>query len=262
MHTDSFDCEFGYELIAVLPYAYWLYENHKLEYTVGCTDTQALYYFSSEHRENYKFRGWKMSKQFFSFGYDNAWIHVSQLNTSKFKPPPYKEYYKNTQYQFPKPLLVICNKYTIEWKQFPLNYYPLEVLAQIFDLLQDSYQIIYNNMSFDGVQDVNATLPFGDIEMIRAKYPKVLLIQDIATRSYNETQLKVYANCNKFLTLNGGNTILASYFGGDNIVFTKKCQELTIGSYEKWYHLFGGAKMHVVSDYKSLINKVKRVCLS
>ena len=41
----AYDGEFGYELISVLPFAYWLYKNNKLSKTIGATDTKLFYYF-------------------------------------------------------------------------------------------------------------------------------------------------------------------------------------------------------------------------
>ena len=43
--------EFGFELLAVVPYAYWLYRQGRLERTIGGVDTRCLYYFSENHEE-------------------------------------------------------------------------------------------------------------------------------------------------------------------------------------------------------------------
>ena len=43
--------EFGFELLAVVPYAYWLHRQGFLERTVGGLDTRCLYYFSKNHEE-------------------------------------------------------------------------------------------------------------------------------------------------------------------------------------------------------------------
>ena len=43
--------EFAFELLAVIPYAYWLFEQGRLEFTVSTADTRALYYFSPHHIE-------------------------------------------------------------------------------------------------------------------------------------------------------------------------------------------------------------------
>ena len=43
--------EFGFELFAVVPYAYWLHRQGRLERTIGGLDTRCLYYFSENHEE-------------------------------------------------------------------------------------------------------------------------------------------------------------------------------------------------------------------
>ncbi len=49
----SYDGEFGYELIGVVPYAYYLHLQHLLVKTESCKDTKALYYFSPQHLETF-----------------------------------------------------------------------------------------------------------------------------------------------------------------------------------------------------------------
>ena len=44
--------------------------------------------------------------------------------------------------------------------------------------------------------------------------------------SYNETQLKIMANCSRFVTVCGGNSILSSLFGGTVISYIHKGKEL------------------------------------
>jgi hypothetical protein len=43
--------EFAFELLAVVPYAYWLHRRGRLQLTQACADTSCLYYFSPEHQE-------------------------------------------------------------------------------------------------------------------------------------------------------------------------------------------------------------------
>ena len=43
--------EFAFELLGVIPYAYWLHRNGRLKLTQACADTRCLYYFSPQHEE-------------------------------------------------------------------------------------------------------------------------------------------------------------------------------------------------------------------
>src|SRR5690606_24316824 len=75
---------------------------------------------------------------------------------------------------------------------------------------------------------------------------------------YNTVQLRVFAGCSKFITMNGAPSILASYFGGENIIYTKTCREVReSGSFYGWYHLFGkNTHVRVVRSYEDLIERV------
>ena len=54
----------------------------------------------------------------------------------------------------------------------------------------------------------------------------VTLFDDLVQDNYNETQLKVMANCDYFISVCGGNSILSSYFGGTMISYVHKGKEL------------------------------------
>ena len=55
----------------------------------------------------------------------------------------------------------------------------------------------------------------------------IWLFDDIPTKnSYNETQLKIMANCSNIITVCGGNSILSSLFGGTVISYVHKGKEL------------------------------------
>jgi len=60
-------------------------------------------------------------------------------------------------------------------------------------------------------------------------FDNVILIDDLVKQSkysYNETQLKLMANCSRFVTVCGGNSILSSLFGGTVISYIHKGKEL------------------------------------
>ncbi len=260
MKVNSENIEFGYELISVLPYAYYLHTKGQLTETVSGNDTECLYYFSPKHKINKKIRDWHNTPKVKT---PNNRIHTSGLDTRQFLPPPLKEQYKNKKYKFKKETIVIANRYNIEWNERPINYFDLDILEKLFELLQDEYQIVYINI--DGQKELydNAPpMPLGDFELLK-KYPKVINIHDIKTKlSFNTLQLKIFANCEKYITLNGGHAILAAYFGGENIIMSKygspQAKEIskTVNSFYRWYDKFGGQRVVHVSDEEKLINQV------
>jgi len=263
MIVNSFNPEFGYELISVLPYAYYLYINNELEGTISAPLTEPLYYFSPNHKINHDAsRGDAGVQKLIQSNFPNALIHTKELNIDKYIPPPYKEYYANNTFKWDKPTLVISNKYGVEWGCPPINYFSLELLDEMFNFLKNKYQIVYIGVDIiEEIQDDSHTLYLGDLELCK-KHPEVIVFQELLKSNnlnWNELQLKVFANCEKFITIVGGVSVLASYFGGTNIIYCKQGSEMSVDSFNRWYHIFGGSKIHVVSDYSNLLEEIKKL---
>jgi hypothetical protein len=259
----SFNHEFGYELISVIPFAYWLHVNGLLEKTISAELTEPLYYFSPNHEIDPTPRG-KQGKQFMRSKIPNKQIHKPALNTSRFYPPPYKEVFKSESITWDKPTICICNRYNMEWQKPPINFFSLEVVEQMFKLLQDDFQIVYFGVDIlDNMQDLAHNMPLGDVELCQ-EYPRVILFQDLLKTSqmtWNELMLRVFAGCDNYITMNGGYSIMASYFGGTNLIYCKEAKEVhpKVDSFNKWYHLFGGSDIVVTRTYDELIDKVKSI---
>lgn len=260
MIIDSKNIEFGYELISVIPYAYYHYTQGNLKGTRSGNDSDPLYYFSPKHEINTEERKFENIKY---VDCPNAWIHKPYLDKAQFAIPDYKKRFANTQFKFEKETIVICNRANIEWNYKMINYFDVDTLRKLFDLLKDDYQIVYINVEgrkelYDGIEPEK----IGDFELLR-EYPDVINFHDIVFDSWNEAQLKVFANCSKFITMNGGHSILASYFGGENIVMSKRgkiqSRELDEGvnSFYSFYHEFSGSRTVHVENEKELLKRVK-----
>lgn len=255
--------EFGYELLSAVPYAYNLYLKGELEETISGFDTSCIYFFSPKHTETDCNRSWGNMNKLWDTNFPNIRIHRPQLDWELFSPPPFKEYYKDKSIVFEKETIVIFNRYNKEWDGPPINYLDLDTLDTLFNMLSDEYQVIYINLNkgdkyFDGV----SPLILNDDEVLN-KHPKVLSLYDLLekypTFSINEIQLRIFANCTKYISSNGGQLILSAYFGGENIIFSKKCRELdpNVNSFYKWYHKLGGGVFQHVNNYDDLIQLVK-----
>jgi hypothetical protein len=189
-------------------------------------------------------------------------IHTPCLDTTCWNPPPYKERYRNDRFVWNKPICVISNKYSTEWGKSPVNYLSLEVLEEIFYLLKDKYQIIYNR---PGGKDIPADhqniVPLGDYELIGDKFSDIVttqqLFNDNKDLTFNTLQLMLFANCNRFISVQGGGCILASYFGGMNIIYAKAGRELAAGTYKNWYNKLSGCEVYHTDNYKDLIFTIK-----
>lgn len=257
--VNSHNVEFGYELLSALPYAYHLHLQGKLNATVSGVDTECLYYFSPHHTINHRQRGWNNMPR--AANVPNIRIHQPSLDWTVWSPPPLKKQYKNNRFVWDKPTICICNRINVEWGKGIINYFDEETLDELFSTLCNDYHIVYFNIEgreefYDGVKPV----AINDVEICR-KYG-VDIIHDLAKEnpdlSFNTIQLMVMANCERFITMNGGYGILASYMGGTNIIYSKECKELDskVNSFYRWYHKLGGSRIIHVDNYKDLLDTV------
>lgn len=256
--------EFGYELISVLPFAHFLHEKGLLRETISGLDTKCFYYFSPKHQEVNERRSYNNAKKMQEKKFPNMCIHALQLNWDIFSPPDIKEYYAEKSFKYDKPTVIITNRINMEWDRGPINFIDANCLNNIFDLLKEKYQIVYIETSyfpkdyedhavfernFDLTNDVNfdGVIKFSDI------------VKNNPNKSVNELQCCLYSGCKKFITSNGGLGILASYFGGENIIFSKICHELNsdVNSFNGWYSRFSKSTISVVSDEDELLRSLK-----
>lgn len=256
MIVNHYGVEFGYELIAAIPFAYRLYQKGELTGTVSNHDTACLYYFSPDHQESLHERHYKYVSVARKKGFiPNITVHLKELDLSRWAPPPYNDYYSNDEFDFD---LVVCNKYNYEWRKPPINFIDVDTLDKIF-LAHPDRKILYSHMTSSfGRDDTVESLDLGEFDMV-ARHKNVTTIQDLAEQykhkySFNMLQCMVYANCFKFITVQGGTSVFASYFGGRNVIFAKRGNELKVGSYN-WYSLFGGSSIRVANTMEELLNE-------
>jgi hypothetical protein len=241
-----------FQLQFVLPFAYWHFKNGTLKSTVACKYTNELYFFSPQHTEAFEVR-----TEEGNYNFEMPRILYSQnYNMKKWLPVPFKEKFQNPVYVYSKPLLIIANRYNMEWDGPPVSFYSIELLQYIFDHLQDRYTIIYNRprphqitMDNSDIYDLN------EYDWLKASYPDVILMEDLYkenkanANSFNHLQLLVYANASKFISIHGGTATLASYFGGTNLILSKKGPEHHFKCYEKLYPKLSGANiLHAKTD--------------
>jgi len=267
----SYNVEFGYELLSTIPYAYWLNEQGLLEETISGKGSEALYYFSPKHTINPKPREWENLHYAFStynVKTPNFAIHKKYFDFDKFKIPPYKEHFANNKFKYNKPIVCICNRYNDEWGQPPINYFSLDCLSKMFELLKDKYQIIYWATDLpEHLQDSAKPLNLGDYNFVKKYFPYVKIFQDLLKKNkkynWNTLQLMIFANCEKYITMNGGYTVLANYFGGQDIIYTKygehQTKELYTGAFWSYYPEFSNTQNVIVNDYSELYKKINQL---
>lgn len=168
--------EFGIELATVIPYAYWLSKQGKLDGVVTSKGMAPFYFFCDNVVEMYESRtidneaaGMGEIPNSWIYGFkDNAalykdtWEHwwkfsdvergCGILDYSKWEMPDYVAKFKSDTFKSDKPTIVISNRYNFEHGQAPLGYFDIECLYLLFTYLSEQgYNIIYkrpNNTEF------------------------------------------------------------------------------------------------------------------
>jgi hypothetical protein len=175
-------------------------------------------------------------------------------------PPPFKSYFQSLPDAVPilssiglldqnKPLLVVHNKYVKEWDGVPINFIDVATLDRLLTLLAPHYTVVYihpspTRMNVGTVQysmDHNEALQLGDFQMIEERHPDVIIFEDIVvksqdTYSYNKLKMMLYAHCDNYVTVQGGNAMLSGYFANKMVVYHVKGGETVCGSYNGWFH--------------------------
>lgn len=261
---NSYNIEFGYELLSTIPNAYELSLKNELGGTISGFDTECLYYFSPKHNINKTNRSWGNTKQSILNNLPYIKIHAPEQPNKVF--PPYKEIYKNNIYKYKKPILCICNRYNIEWSTKPINFFDENLLEWLFINLKDKYEIIYFSVDIpEQFEDSAHSLPLKDIEI--AKKYEIKIFKDLCkNKSWNNTMLNIFANCENFITMNGGYSIMASMFKGTNIIYSKpsinnlpEAQEIKNKSFWRWYSNINNVRTLHVESYEELKLKVKNL---
>lgn len=262
MVINSRNTEFGYELIATLPYAYSMHMQGKLTGTVSASGSGPFYFFSPDHRIDASPRDFANTAAA-AKEIPNMWIHKPRLDKTNWVPPPYKDFYGPIAIRFERPTVVVYNRYNMEWGKPPINYFDLPTLRSLFSMLCPQYTVVYFNVrGQEDLEDNAHSMDLGDYEMIASEFPEVRVIHDIVEdngEDYNLTQLRIFAGCEKFITMNGGPSILASHFGGENIIYTKECRELrsSVNSFFNWYGDLGNSHIRVVNTHGDLLDAVR-----
>jgi hypothetical protein len=240
--------EFQQELTYVLPFAYWHFLNGTLNKTISSKFTKELYFFSKKHEERYDRRIDRLPKE--SFEIPNMY-HCRRVDFGKWAQVPLKTFYKNRLFVFGKPLLIIANKYNNEWGQGPINYFSIDTLDKILEKYRHKYRIVYNRPGANYiVMDNSAIYELNEEAHIREKYPDVLLAEDLYLKhraqfnNYNHFQLMLYANCDRFMSVHGGTAALASYFGGKNIILSKRGHEHRHNEFNTIFRALSGAEIY------------------
>ena len=128
--------EFGYELLAVLPFAYFHFLQGSLKSSESCGDPSVakLYYFSPNHVHNESCVRDDMQNFIKGFGWRSG-LHASSIPATWY-PPPYASHFREVGkvwHTLPAntPLVIISNKFSNEWNRGPINFIDIRSLKKL-----------------------------------------------------------------------------------------------------------------------------------
>lgn len=248
----TFGGEFAPELEFVLPFAYWHYKNGTLRSTHSAKYTKEIYFFSPDHHEDFDVRS---NEGNYNFETPRI-LYSHDYDMKKWLPVPMKAQYQNNIYVYDKPVLIIANRYNMEWDGPPISYYSIEALDYMISNLKNDYTIIYNRPRPENITMDNSDIyDLNEFDWLAETHPEVILMEDLwkenkaKANNFNHLQLMVYANASHFISVHGGTAALASYFGGVNIVISKKGPEHHFKCFDILYPKLSGAKvLHAKTD--------------
>jgi len=284
--------EFGVELALSVPYAYWLHKNDQLKGVVTSTGMSPFYYFCDNVQELFTER--TIDNQAAGLGnLPNDWIHGKSphdkpavLDYSQWLSPPYKSVFRNNEFVLNKPIVFISNIYNFEHGLPPrFHYFDIECLYEMFEYLTDQgYAVVYKRptnreTSFTIDQNErNAAQMNKDITAIAngslitdrqlpSMMDDVYLFDELFADAhnatgitYNEYQLRLLANCERFISVCGGNAIFSCLFGGTTIVYITQGRELRPNYFgpDSYWRQFSGTNIIPVFDVIDELNNVEQ----
>ena len=274
--------EFGIELALAVPYAYYLHKQGKLKGVVTSKGMTPYYYFCDNVKEEFQSRTINNALA----GLDklpNDWIHginsleePGVLDYEEWEVPPYAEHFKNDQFNFERPTIFVNNKLNLEHGEKPYGFFDIQTLNDMFVKLDSKgYNVIYKRAAMN---QKGFTIDENEINSIRSGltniqadvkgvgvitdyqlcdyHKNVTWLDNLVKEDYNLTQLKVMANCEGFITVCGGNSILCSMFQKPTISYVHKGKELRPNYFGKdsYYQKISNQKYIPVFDIIGKIN--------
>ena len=250
--TLKYEGEFGAELVTFIPFVYWchcigLFKGRKVSTYKGM---RPLYYFLGDDQvvERDDTRHWVPFAQRKS---PDQWLVLPNANehTSVRSPmeyfPDYRSAFSTGELTFDKPLVVIHNKYNLEWNnEPPRNFFSLEDLEEMFNLLKGGYQVVYIRHGMGGVSqgyslDHNQLMDFGDADLL-TRHPEVLSFNALHERfkdrfSVNAFKAALYAKSYRFISVQGGGAYQCAMYSGSGLLIYHKDGPEIHHSYSKGF---------------------------
>ena len=250
------------ELALFVPYAYWLHEQGKLTSTSSVRGTAPLYFFSPRHVERDEARRYDRLREL-----DNVDFTIKSLNKGRWSPPPFRDHFAGIEIPLDtkKPVVVINNKYCVEWDRGSVHYIPPDVLHELVEVLASKFTVVYIRPGRDEQrgynEDGNTILQTReDYDTVR-RHGRVVVFQDVldaCALDFNTLQFAICSRARHFIAVQGGNAVTACMFGGTCVIYAKTGVEVSTGAYETWFPNLSGTEVEVVNDPRELVTAAAR----
>ena len=150
-----------------------------------------------------------------------------------------------------KPLLIVHNKFTREWRSQPVNFLSLELLEGLFSSLKGTCTIVYIRHGMAGQHlpgftgDHQPSLAFADRDLL-ARHPEILCFDDLfaacasAGFGYDVNTFKnaLYSRCYRFISSQGGGAHHIAMFSGSLLaILHRKGRDIRL-AYNDGYYSF------------------------
>lgn len=215
----EFRGEYGNEVATFIPFVAWLKKEGLLadRRVITYEGMRPYYYFLDDGELELKYE-----KRRFGFTRERLWPSNSTYTAVKERwhvRPNYRAHYATRGQSFPKPVLFIQNKFTVEFGHGPMNYIPLRAIKSLLRL-QERFHIVYSRPGIlrtaNGYSvDRNAFCDYPDLEVVR-EYDKVEIFEETCLSKgldYNATKLEYLAKAYLFVSSQGGGAHIVSAFG-------------------------------------------------
>ena len=249
-------CEFSFELNVAIPHMYYLQQNGEDIKTRSFPGNACYYFWSDNHEsdladepftnlDDYYFPIVGIGDRQEYYGYDLEMKNASFPDMkSHFLKMAVDEGLKERFSD--KPLIVINNKSITEWGIGVYNRIEKEEISYVYDRCKESHTIVYirpeNSMEDRGfVPDHQGNVGFDEKSHIRENCPEIVMIEDVMEDKpdlgFNEVQCMIHSLSDLHMSVLGGNAVIASYFGGKNIMVGRNEHNGHKGIWQNGSHL-------------------------
>lgn len=237
--------EYGIEVGVFIPYIHYLKSTGKFtgKKIITYEGMKPYYYFLDDGDIEYK----KEVRQHRVYRYPNfpeyfLWHDNIFLRDNcvleEYLPPDFYNFYKNQPIhniiQSNKPIIIINNKFNLEWYAHmpPQNFFSIDELRKMLNILTPHYTIVYSrpgnhiplrNYAIDDAE-VRSVLKMEERQMIETEFKEVLLIEKLIEKTnieFNELKCILNANAVATITVLGGTCFFDAYFPSKHIVYCK-----------------------------------------